>query len=272
MECNCARRTTTTATTATNSTCCGNFDRQVMSSVHWQARQSEEGREREGAPARRRNSLLGVLALGRGRRVSRQEKGKARASLDIDEQDERDAEHERLREAAARSLGLPSILPELRDGDGEGDTKGTVRKRPAALELKQAARDEAAAKLCGLAPPPKPPPLPPVPLFPCAHSALAAHTQLSGPLLKHHAPTTLARLVGAKAWKPRHAVLCTYSLRSCTCTQPHRSSAASSCESSTRTLACLHLFATPAPDALELSRLVVTEDRYVHRLTFLAHC
>lgn len=130
------------------------------------------------------------------------------------------------------------------------------RRRPPALDLCQAARDEAAAKLCGLAlaspltslaspltssSPPLPSlPLPPV--FPCAQSALAAHVQLSGPLLKHQTPTGLARLVG-KAWKPRHGVFCTYSY------------------DAARTVACLHVFATPTPDALELARLIVTEDR-----------
>ncbi|KAG8695989.1 hypothetical protein FRC08_007436 [Ceratobasidium sp. 394] len=226
-----------------------------MSSVHWQARPSDD----DGAP--RRNSLLGVLALGRGRRVSRQEKGKQRASVDVhDVHEHDDDELDQLREAAARSAGLPSILPEL----GEGDGDSTVRRRPPTLDLydKQAARDEAAAKLCGLVPPPAPP-LPLVPVFPCAQSALAAHAQLSGPILKHHPPTALARLVGTKAWKPRHAVLCTYSLRNCTCAQPHRSSGDSICDAPTRTLACLHIFATPTPDALELARLVVTEDSVV---------
>ncbi|KAG8745327.1 Malate dehydrogenase, cytoplasmic [Ceratobasidium sp. 414] len=226
-----------------------------MSNVYRQARPSDED------AARKRNSLLGVLALGRGRRVSRQEKGKQRASVDLhDVQEHENDEHEQLRGAAARSAGLPSILPEL----GEGDGDSTVRRRPPALDLhdRQAARDEAAAKLCGLVPP-SAPPLPPVPVFPCAQSALAAHTQLSGPLLKHHPPTALARLVGTKAWKPRHAVLCTYSLRSCTCARPHRSSGDSICDAPTRTLACLHIFATPTPDALELARLVVTEDSVV---------
>ncbi|KAG9120789.1 hypothetical protein FRC07_003577 [Ceratobasidium sp. 392] len=219
-----------------------------MSNVRWQAGPSDER-------APRRNSLLFALS----RRVSRQDKGKQRASLDLHDVYE-DDEHERLREAAARSAGLPSILPEL----GEADGDATLRRRPAALDFhdKQAARDEAAAKLCGLVSPPAPP-LPPVPIFPCVQSALAAHTQLSGPLLKHHPPTALARLVGTKSWKPRHAVLCTYSLRSCTCAHPHRSSGASVCDAPTRTLACLHIFATPTPDALELARLIVTEDSVV---------
>ncbi|KAG8688342.1 hypothetical protein FRC09_012960, partial [Ceratobasidium sp. 395] len=127
-----------------------------MSSVHWQARPSDDH------GTRRRNSLLGgVLALGRGRRVSRQDKGKQRASLDLDNVHEE--EHRQRRDSAARSAALHSILPELGEADGES----TLRRRPPALDLseKQAARDEAAAKLCGLVPPPAPP-LPPVPIFP----------------------------------------------------------------------------------------------------------
>ncbi|QRV86536.1 hypothetical protein RhiJN_14554 [Ceratobasidium sp. AG-Ba] len=203
-----------------------------MSSVHWQARDDK-----------RRSSLLGVL---RGRR----DKGKQRASVDLADVHEQEHDDDDGR--------LHSILPELGEGDGES----TLRRRPPALDLdeKQAARDEAAAKLCGLIPPT---PLQPVPLFPCAQSALAAHTQLSGPLLKHQPPTALARLVGSKAWKPRHGVLCTYALKTCTCARPHRSSGVSTCDAPTRTLACLHIFATPTPDALELARLIVTEDSVV---------
>ncbi|CAE6348648.1 unnamed protein product, partial [Rhizoctonia solani] len=70
-----------------------------------------------------------------------------------------------------------------------------------------------------------------------------------------------ARLVGSKAWKSRHGVFCTYALRNCSCAQPRAS--VHSCDSATRTLACLHLFATPTPDALELARLIVTEDSVV---------
>ncbi|CCO28868.1 hypothetical protein BN14_02866 [Rhizoctonia solani AG-1 IB] len=180
---------------------------------------------------------------------SRPRSDKARQSLD---------EHERLREAAARSTGLHSILPDLAD-----QAQSTLKRRPAGLDLRQLARDEAAAKLCGERDTPVPLPLVPlVPLFPCAHSALAAHTQLSGPLLKHQTPNTLARLVGTNPWKSRHAVFCTYALRSCSCAQPHRTSVPS-CDSATRTLACLHLFATSTPDALELARLIVTEDSVV---------
>ncbi|QRW27355.1 hypothetical protein RhiXN_01950 [Rhizoctonia solani] len=194
--------------------------------------------------SRRRGSVLSALRRTEKSRGSKSDKG--RSSLD---------EHERLREAAARSTGLHSILPDLGDQD-------RPRHRPAGLDLRQIARDEAAAKLCGEreSVPPLPLPLPTVPLFPCAHSALAAHTQLSGPLLKHQTPNTLARLVRTKPWKSRHAVFCTYALRSCSCAQPHRASVPS-CDSATRTLACLHLFAAPTPDALELARLVVTEDR-----------
>ncbi|KAF8710865.1 hypothetical protein RHS03_02074, partial [Rhizoctonia solani] len=194
--------------------------------------------------SRRRGSVLSALRRTEKSRGSKSDKG--RSSLD---------EHERLREAAARSTGLHSILPDLGDQD-------RPRHRPAGLDLRQIARDEAAAKLCGEreSVPPLPLPLPTVPLFPCAHSALAAHTQLSGPLLKHQTPNTLARLVRTKPWKSRHAVFCTYALRNCSCAQPHRASVPS-CDSATRTLACLHLFAAPTPDALELARLVVTEDR-----------
>ncbi|EUC62096.1 hypothetical protein RSOL_413070, partial [Rhizoctonia solani AG-3 Rhs1AP] len=163
-------------------------------------------------------------------------------------------DHEQLREAAARSTGLHSILPDLDDDDEHN----TLKRRPAGIDLRKLARDETEAKLCGQ----RPMPLPTVPVFPCAQSALAAHTQLSGPLLKHQTPTTLARLVGSKAWKSRHGVFCTYALRNCSCAQPHRAST-HSCDSATRTLACLHLFASSAPDALELARLIVTEDSVV---------
>ncbi|KAH7340727.1 hypothetical protein B0J17DRAFT_715914 [Rhizoctonia solani] len=193
---------------------------------------------------RRRGSMLSALRRtdkGRGKADKA-----ARQSLD---------DHERLREAAARSTGLHSILPDL------GDDQSTLKRRPAGIDLRQLARDEAAAKLCGEQPAP-PTPLPTVPVFPCAQSALAAHTQLSGPLLKHQTPNTLARLVGTKAWKSRHGVFCTYALRNCSCAQPHRTSVPS-CDSATRTLACLHLFATATPDALELARLIVTEDSVV---------
>ncbi|CAE6424068.1 unnamed protein product [Rhizoctonia solani] len=192
---------------------------------------------------RRRGSVLSAL---RRTDKTRPRSDKARQSLD---------EHERLREAAARSTGLHSILPDL--GDEE---QSTLKRRPAGIDLRQLARDEAAAKLCGERDTPVP--LPTVPVFPCAQSALAAHTQLSGPLLKHHTPNTLARLVGTKAWKSRHGVFCTYALRNCSCAQPHRASVPS-CDSATRTLACLHLFATSTPDALELARLIVTEDSVV---------
>ncbi|KAJ1309924.1 hypothetical protein OPQ81_006683 [Rhizoctonia solani] len=191
---------------------------------------------------RRRGSVLS--ALRRTDKARSKADKAARQSLD---------DHERLREAAARSTGLHSILPDLED-----DEQNTLKRRPAGIDLRQLARDEAAAKLCGE----HPAPLPMVPMFPCAQSALAAHTQFSGPLLKHQTPNTFARLVGSKAWKSRHAVFCTYALRNCSCAQPHRTSLPS-CDSATRTLACLHLFATATPDALELSRLIVTEDSVV---------
>jgi hypothetical protein len=212
------------------------------SSVHWQARDDK-----------RRGSLLGVL---RGRR----DKGKQRASVDLADLREHEHEHDNGDDddrPGTTSTTLHSILPELGEADGEA----TLRRRPPALDLdeKQAARDEAAAKLCGLVTSPPPPALVPVPVFPCAQSALAAHTQLSGLVLKHHPPTALARLVGSKAWKARHAVLCTYALNTCGCVVH----TPSSCNAPTRTLACLHIFATPTPDALELARLIVTEDRCV---------
>ncbi|CAE6436639.1 unnamed protein product [Rhizoctonia solani] len=188
----------------------------------------------------RRGSVLSSLLRTDKARVKTDRA--ARQSLD----------HEQLREAAARSTGLHSILPDL------DDEHNTLKRRPAGIDLRQLAREEAEAKLCGE----HPPPLPTVPVFPCAQSALAAHTQLSGPLLKHQTPNTLARLVGSKAWKSRHGVFCTYALRNCSCAQPHRAST-HSCDSATRTLACLHLFATPTPDALELARLIVTEDSVV---------
>ncbi|CAE6425494.1 unnamed protein product [Rhizoctonia solani] len=189
---------------------------------------------------RRRGSVLSVL-----RRNDKTRAKVARQSID---------DHEQLREAAARSTGLHSILPDLDDDDEHN----TLKRRPAGIDLRKLARDETEAKLCGQ----RPMPLPTVPVFPCAQSALAAHTQLSGPLLKHQTPTTLARLVGSKAWKSRHGVFCTYALRNCSCAQPHRAST-HSCDSATRTLACLHLFASSAPDALELARLIVTEDSVV---------
>ncbi|CAE7099277.1 unnamed protein product, partial [Rhizoctonia solani] len=184
---------------------------------------------------RRRGSVLSAL---RRTDKARAKAERARQSLD---------EHERLREAAARSTGLDSILPDF-------DEPSTLKRRPPGIDLRQLARDEAAAKLCGEAPR-----LPTVPVFPCAQSALAAHTQLSGPLLKHQTPNTLARLVGSKAWKSRHGVFCTYALRNCSCPQ----SSVPCCDSATRTMACLHLFATCTPDALELARLIVTEDSVV---------
>ncbi|KDN51817.1 hypothetical protein RSAG8_00366, partial [Rhizoctonia solani AG-8 WAC10335] len=129
--------------------------------------------------SRRRGSVLSVL----------HRRDKARGKADTAARQSLD-DHERA--------GLHSILPDLGD-------QSTLKRRPAGIDLRQLARDEAAAKLCGE----EPTPLPTVPVFPCAQSALAAHTQLSGPLLKHQTPTTLARLVGSKAWKSRHGVFCT---------------------------------------------------------------
>ncbi|KZT09338.1 uncharacterized protein LAESUDRAFT_548819 [Laetiporus sulphureus 93-53] len=149
-----------------------------------------------------------------------------------------DAERERLRDAAAQSIGLDPILLESHsisedDDDnffdeqhgqgssGEPRTANTTPTPPFAL------------------PPPR-----------CTLASLEPFIQLRADLHRHYAPLSLLKLTLARQWKPRFLVLSS-------------STSAATPSSPTTSLACLHLFKNNSPDEGELERLEVGADSVV---------
>ncbi|KAJ7288472.1 hypothetical protein C8J57DRAFT_1642369 [Mycena rebaudengoi] len=112
--------------------------------------------------------------------------------------DEELEERQRLRDAAAQSIGLLDVTEEEQqqeDGDQEEDQEeetpapnkppATTRRRPPSL-------------------PPPPPPLPP---FPTSLTVLAPLAPLSAALPKYYPPSSLRIFALSKQWKPRRLLL-----------------------------------------------------------------
>jgi hypothetical protein len=186
--------------------------------------------------------------------------------------DEEMEERERLRDMAAKSIGLGPVL--LEDSHAEQETSSYGKHPEVEDELD---RDELPSREFNsnrtshisvkISPPPtqrrRPGsighqssslsdlPAPPcVPAFPTTPKALFGSIQTSSTLPKYYPPPSLRIFMLSKHWKSRFMVL------SSAPTVPSRPAAAN--------LSYLHLFKTSGNDEMELERLAINEDSIVY--------
>ncbi|KAI0036486.1 hypothetical protein K488DRAFT_82106 [Vararia minispora EC-137] len=254
-------------------------------------------------PRRSRGSLLGAASdalSGRfglrkkSTRQSRPEPALPKLVLDSVIQvvpthlDEEERERQRLRDAAAQSVGIGLDLLEATsptredsiyeedDNDDKAEEERRTDGRPSdSLSLHAESTSHAESILnrsttgsfvqthrrragsitlshsrtASATPGPSEPP------FPASLSSLAPFVQLAGTLPKHYPPPSLLKFALAKSWKSRHIVL--------TSPAPQPGTRTSRTDASNPAVSYLHIFRTPGPEERELERLEINESSVV---------
>ncbi|KAF9809224.1 hypothetical protein IEO21_07488 [Rhodonia placenta] len=165
--------------------------------------------------------------------------------------DDEDAERERLRDAAAQSIGLDPVLLEERSFSLDEEAEDT--------ELASASQHHehtrAATPAASISPLSLALILPP---FPATRASLEPFVTMTARVPKHYSPPSysLLKLTFARQWKTR-ALLLTVAIHPPSPTQPHGTGHGPT--------ACLHVFKNPNPtqDDRELERLPIGADSHV---------
>lgn len=141
--------------------------------------------------------------------------------------EDEDAERERLRDAAAQSIGLdPVLLEEQAENADQEDAEGSE-----------------VLPFTSRTPTPTPPPAPPAtfPSFPATPASLEPFKQLSTRFSKYYHPPSLLMFALSRQWKPRELILTT----------------------SPESISHLHVFKSAAANERELERLEISADSVV---------